>query len=110
MLAPIGDAMETSELQSITSSELRRKIAAGEPIVLVDVRTAQEHNDFNIGGVLIPITELHNRTAELNHDDEIIVYCHSGMRSASAAEILSSLNFKCVRSLAGGLKSWDYSI
>ena len=93
--------METSELQSITSSELRRKIAAGEPIVLVDVRTAQEHNDFNIGGVLIPITELHNRTAELNHDDEIIVYCHSGMRSASAKSTLSSLGFNEVHNGGG---------
>lgn len=101
--------METSELPSITASELHRKIAAGEPIVLVDVRTAQEHNDFNIGGVLIPITELHNRTTELNHDDDIIVYCQLGMRSASAAEILRALNFKSVRSLAGGLKSWNYS-
>lgn len=95
-------------LESISCEALHQKIAAGEAVVLIDVRSPEEHASFNIGGKLIPLSELHGRACELNPEDDIIVYCLSGMRSASAVEILNSMNFKSVRSLAGGLKNWNY--
>lgn len=94
-------------LETISCEALQQKIAAGDAFVLVDVRSPEEHASFNIGGKLIPLSELHCRACELNPEDEVVVYCLSGMRSASAVEILNSLNFKSVKSLAGGLKSWS---
>ncbi len=38
----------------ITVQVLQQKLAAAEKIVLIDVREAFEHNEFNIGGKLIP--------------------------------------------------------
>lgn len=95
-------------LETISCEALHQKMAAGEAVVLVDVRSPEEHASFNIGGQLIPLSDLHGRACELNPEDEIVVYCLSGMRSASAVEILNSLNFKSVKSLAGGLKAWNY--
>lgn len=99
--------MNQAQLQTISCEDLHQKLTTGEDIVLVDVRSPQEHADFNIGGKLIPLSELQIRAGELNSEDDIVVYCLSGMRSASAVEILNSMNFNSVRSLAGGLKAWQ---
>ncbi len=88
----------------ISAEELNRKRIAKESFVLVDVRSPAEHAAHNIGGLLIPIAELSQRHSELNPDDDIVLYCHSGQRSLYAAEFLRSLNFKSVKSLAGGLQ------
>jgi len=100
-------AMNKSDSMQISPAELRQKLQAGEPIVLIDVRSPEEHAAHNIGGLLIPLSELAERASELNPDDEIILYCLSGQRSSYAADILNTLNFKSVKSLAGGLKSWE---
>ena len=99
--------MNQISLQTISPDALHQKITAGEAVVLIDVRSPEEHAEFNFGGKLIPLSELHSRACELNPEDDIVVYCLSGMRSASAVEILNSMNFKSVRSLAGGLKNWN---
>ncbi len=100
--------MNQISLHTISCDELHQRITGGEAVVLVDVRSPEEHADINIGGILIPLAELRDRVGELDPKDDIVVYCLSGMRSASAVEILNSLNFKSVKSLSGGLKSWKY--
>lgn len=102
--------MNQTSLQTISPDALHQKITAGDAILLIDVRSPEEHASFNIGGKLIPLSELQARASELNPEDDIIVYCLSGMRSASAVEILNSMNFKSVKSLAGGLKAWKYAL
>jgi rhodanese-related sulfurtransferase len=54
--------------------------------------------------------ELEFRTEELNPADEIVVYCHHGVRSAAVADYLRRLGFTRVRNLAGGLDAWAASI
>src|SRR5262249_14695667 len=56
--------------------------------------------------VHIPIEEIELRADELNADDEIVVYCHQGVRSAAVAEYLRQRGFKNVKNLRGGLDSW----
>lgn len=99
--------MKKSSPMQISPAELHQKMQSGEPIVLIDVRSPEEHAAHNIGGLLIPLSDLAHRACELNPDDDIILYCHAGQRSLYAADILNSLNFKSVKSLAGGLKSWE---
>src|SRR3989442_14420863 len=57
-----------------------------------------------------PIEEIELRTGELNSGDEIVVYCHQGVRSAAVADYLRSLGFGNVKNLAGGLDAWARSI
>ncbi len=78
-----------------------------DKIVLLDVRTAEEYkNDGKIpGSVLIPIDNLPNQIDKLPKDKKILVYCRSGMRSAAASRLLSSLGFK-VYNIQGGINTW----
>lgn len=47
--------------------------------------------------------EIEHRTEELNPEDEVVVYCHVGQRSAAVAEYLAQLGFKNAKNLLGGL-------
>lgn len=93
----------------ITVQELREKLRSGDGLTLIDVRQPEEHADFNVGGVLIPVGELINRMYELedHKDTEIVVYCRSGGRSAMAQAILSAHGFRHVRNLIGGMLAWQ---
>lgn len=74
---------------------------------LVDVRTPGEHASGHIrGSVNIPVSELAGRTAELGDKKKpVVVYCASGMRSASAASTLRRAGFPEVYDL-GGMSRW----
>ena len=55
---------------------------------------------------MIPLGEITSRANELDSADDIIVYCHHGMRSLQAARILKGMGFKKVKNLAGGIDAW----
>ena len=91
----------------ITSLELKQRLDRGERLRIVDVR---EPNEFQInripGSELIPLGEVPKRYGELNPDEELIVHCKSGVRSAKAADFLRSVGFKRVLNLKGGILDW----
>jgi len=92
----------------ITAQELRSKLNSGDNVVLLDVREAWEHEDFNIGGQLMPVGTLMNSFWELedHKGDEIVVYCRSGARSGMAQALLQAQGFSNVRNLTGGMLAW----
>ena len=74
---------------------------------LLDVRQLEEWNAFHIdGSTLIPLGELASRINELPKDQEIVVVCRSGNRSAQGRDILLNAGFTRVTSMAGGLTQW----
>ena len=77
------------------------------PFVL-DVRTIEESNiaKLTTTNVLIPHDELTKRLQEVPKDRDILVYCHSGIRSAKAAEILKQNGYGRVVNLRGGIVDW----
>jgi adenylyltransferase/sulfurtransferase len=91
----------------ITAQELKQRLDKGDKLTLLDVR---EPNEFQInripGGQLIPLGEVPRRTAELDPDEEVVVYCKMGGRSAKAADYLRSVGFKRVLNLRGGVLDW----
>ena len=56
--------------------------------------------------MLIPLGDVPQRYAELDPDDEIVVQCKMGGRSAKAADFLRSVGFKRVLNLKGGILDW----
>lgn len=79
-------------------------------LVVLDVRSQDEYDSGHIyRAVSIPHTELEERIDELagHEDHEIIVYCRSGGRSATASEILDSHNFMKVYNMLGGILEWQ---
>lgn len=71
----------------ISGADAHAKIEAGG--VLVDVRSEGEFHGGGLPGAKnIPVQSLGARMGELPKDRPIVVYCASGMRSASAASKL----------------------
>ena len=97
----------TSSGLEISSVELKQRLDRGDKLRIVDVR---EPNEFQInripGSELIPLGEIPRRYAELNPDEEIVVHCKMGGRSAKAADYLRSVGFKRVLNLKGGILDW----
>ena len=96
-------------MNDITIDELKERIDKGETLNIIDVREVYENEEFNIGGTLIPLGTLPSKLAELEHlkNEEVIVYCRSGARSASAKMFLADKGFSKVRNLLGGMMAWE---
>ncbi len=74
---------------------------------MLDVREPYEWDEYHIpGAVLVPLGELENRLSELPQDQEIVVVCRSGNRSAVGRDILLAAGFQDVTSMAGGMNRW----
>ena len=101
----------TREEIEIRPDELKARIDAGTSPVLVDVRWPQEHAICRLpDSKLLPLNQIASSLDELDREDEIVVYCHHGMRSLDAAMFLHSQGFTKVKSLAGGIDLWSERI
>jgi molybdopterin/thiamine biosynthesis adenylyltransferase/rhodanese-related sulfurtransferase len=98
-------------ISEMTPLELKRRIDAGEPIELIDVREAFEYEIARIDGSnLIPLGEITERLDELKHEGPIVVHCHTGKRSAQAVQLLQQHGFANVYNLEGGIDAWSDQI
>lgn len=98
----------------INPSEVVEKINNNENIILLDVRTPEEYSEVHIeSSILLPVQELSADTldkvglGENSRNKEIIIYCGSGVRSAQAYEIMNSLGYTNIKSVAGGVGRWQ---
>jgi adenylyltransferase/sulfurtransferase len=99
-------------MREITVDELARRMAAGEPTYLVDVRQPWEHQLVALAGsVLVPLGELADLIDEVTPPEGalVVAYCHHGVRSLSAVAILEQAGISAV-SLAGGIDAWSREI
>ena len=93
---------------TVDGEELYRKLAMGEPVVVLDVRTGSEHAARHIpGSLLIPLHELQSRVGEIpNSGTPVAVLSEKGIRGESACKLLAEHAFSPVLNLNGGLQSW----
>jgi rhodanese-related sulfurtransferase len=98
-------------MSEITPHALKARLASADRPLLLDVRQDWETRLCRLeNAVHIPIEEIELRVDELSRDDEIVVYCHQGVRSAAVAEYLRSLGFARVQNLSGGLDAWARTV
>ena len=96
-------------MTSITAEEIKGRLETGEKLNLVDVREPDEHAEFNIGGIFLPLGNILSMQVddiENLKDEEIICYCRSGNRSMQAAMMRETSGFTNVKNLAGGMNGW----
>lgn len=94
----------TDPTDAITAAELHSLINKNDQqILLLDVRTIEEHLIFNLGDKIIPVDELAVRLNELDRSQLIVTYCQKGPRSQAAYQILKNANFPFVKYLLNGL-------
>jgi rhodanese-related sulfurtransferase len=97
-------------MQNITIQELKARIESGEQLNLIDVRQPEEHAEFNIGGLLLPLGNIVAMQIDEIEDlknQEVICYCRAGSRSMQACMMLESFGFTNVKSLSGGMMAWQ---
>lgn len=93
---------------TLNVDELAAELTSNPELVVVDVRTPDEYVEGHIEGAInIPLTELtQNLTLLPNLDENIVVVCGSGHRSALAMTTLTVLGYHNVRSLISGMGAW----
>jgi rhodanese-related sulfurtransferase len=73
-------------MNEITPQELKARLDRRDPVVLLDVRQDWETKLCRLKNAAhIPLEEIEHRTEELNPEEEVVVYCHVGQRSAAVA-------------------------
>jgi len=106
---PVGEArVQSAAGVEIEPRDLAARLAAGEDLLLLDVRDPVEALISKIpGGLQIPYETLAESLEKLGRNDrEIVVYCRTGVRSAWAQRVLENAGFHRVRNLRGGINAW----
>ncbi|MCB9815818.1 DUF1573 domain-containing protein [Candidatus Nomurabacteria bacterium] len=104
----------TIEPYEIYPGDVAEKIKNNDNIVLLDVRTPEEYAENHLkGALLLPVQELSQQSlnaiglGENAKDKEIYLYCRSGSRSQTAYNIMRSLGYTNIKSVAGGMIHWE---
>ena len=95
---------------NLTSDELIERLDKDENSYILDVRTDDEFKDSHIpNSKLLDIKDPQsfiNGIQELDKAKNYYVYCHSGVRSVQASQIMKSFGFENIYNLLGGISQW----
>lgn len=96
-----------SEVQTITTEELKKKLEAGEDVLLVDVREDEEVAAGKIPAAKhIKMNDIPQSLDHFEKEKEYIFICRSGYRSERVCEYLQDQGYK-VRNMVGGMLEWS---
>lgn len=96
---------------TITPRQLADKLKNGGKVNLIDVREPVEYEIARIeGATLFPLSRFREWIDTLNAEEETIVMCHHGVRSAQLCGYLAQNGFEKVFNLEGGIDSWSLEI
>ena len=103
---------ELNQVRQLGAGEVRMLTESSPSPVIVDVREPEEYTGelgHIAGSLLIPLKDLTARAEELSAHKErhIIVVCRAGVRSTTAAAILTGLGYEHVSNLKGGMLDWN---
>ena len=90
----------------ITAIQLKERIDKKDRFVLIDVREPYEYEEFNLGGKLIPLGEVADSFDQFEKEDDIVLHCAGGKKSAVALMLFENAGFTNVSHLEGGVKAW----
>jgi rhodanese-related sulfurtransferase len=98
-------------MTEISVSELKRRVDAGEQLLVLDVREPSELQKAALPfATPIPMGEIAGRIGELPHDRTIAVLCHGGVRSARVTQFLQQNGYEKAINVAGGIDAWSRAI
>ena len=100
------DEETAGSIREISSLELKKMLRENVDFQLIDVREAYEYEVNNLGGILIPLSILKDKTDLISKDKQVIVHCKSGGRSAKAITQLQALGFDNLWNLTGGIEAF----
>jgi len=96
---------------SIQPTELAEKLKTGEKFNFIDVREPIEYEIARIESAkLLPLSRFQQWIATLEPEEETVVMCHHGVRSAQVCAYLAQNGFEKVFNLDGGIDSWSAEV
>jgi rhodanese-related sulfurtransferase len=102
---------EADRAMQIEPRELAERIAAGEPVYLLDVRTREEWDAVKLPGAHLFTQELMQEIlSNESRTNLFVVYDHTGARSMDAAAYFQGHGFENVKSLRGGIDAWSTEV
>lgn len=105
-------ALFSANAKDISQQDLVKQMASEHKPLLIDVRTAGEYNKGHIPGAInIAHKEVEDRLSELlsAKNQNIVLYCRSGMRAGVAKRILEKNGFSKLDHLKGDFLAWQES-
>jgi rhodanese-related sulfurtransferase len=95
----------------VTPTDLKQRLDRGDNLLLIDVREPWEFDVCHIEGAkLIPMGQIPANIQSLDVDEDVVCYCHHGMRSLDVAVWLRNQGVASAKSLAGGIERWSVEI
>ena len=95
----------------LTAKQLAEKLKSDNPPLLIDVREPREWAVARIpGAVLKPMGQTPEWMTELDPQAEIVLQCHTGVRSLQVALYLKANGFTNVFNLRGGIEAWSREV
>lgn len=92
--------------QDIQSTDLHKRLASGEALRIVDVRSPLEFAGGHLpGAVNIPLSDIDKTIPGVDASDRVVIVCHSGMRSLTACQKVMD-SHKDLFNLIGGTIAW----
>jgi len=93
---------------NITSTELKARLDRGDTFRLIDVREPDEWAVAKLPSAeLLPLSQFAQLAGDkLSPEEDIVLYCHHGMRSGRAQAYLKAQGFTKVTNLTGGIDAW----
>ncbi|HEU0264600.1 MAG TPA: rhodanese-like domain-containing protein, partial [Geobacterales bacterium] len=93
--------------KSISAEAVAQHLANCEELLLLDVRTPEEHAEEWIDGSrLLPLSQLRQQLGSLPRQIPIVTFCQFGLRGFEAAQILAAAGFDQVCFMEGGIHLW----
>ncbi|MCK5482098.1 MAG: molybdopterin-synthase adenylyltransferase MoeB [Gemmatimonadota bacterium] len=111
--APLAAPLERPQVAEIDVEELRARLGSGRAPVILDVRENHEWSISNLGPYgarLVPLGRLQEVLSELDPEEDLVIYCRTGHRSAIAVKQLASVGFDRALNLRGGINEWARKI
>ena len=101
---------EAGKSIEISPKEVRGLMDSSQ-VTLIDVREPYERDKAKIEpSVFIPLGELPEKMKGMDKSKTVVAYCHTGVRSAFAAEMMRNAGFSQAYSMAGGIDEWSSKI
>ncbi len=95
----------------VTVRDVKARLDAGEPLVLLDIREPYELMISHLEGAIhIPMGEVPARLDELPRERPVVVFCRTGARSARLVDQLRAAGYDNVTNMLGGINAWSREI
>jgi molybdopterin/thiamine biosynthesis adenylyltransferase/rhodanese-related sulfurtransferase len=103
--------LEQATVPTLSAQDIKARLDAGEPLLLLDVREPYELTIGQIrGAVNIPMSQLPARQHEIPRDRSVVVFCHAGVRSARLIARLQATGYTNLINMKGGINAWSKDI